>query len=142
MSPAPVTVRLDPRRLEQLKAISEALNLSSAAVIATLIRQKIDEGVIPAQIPGTIVRRTDDGVHIELFAGEGRTLSATSALRFCGAIREVVSGGPAIVNPGDGWAVVRQGAGFKITASFPGTLVSFPGDLALDLADLIEDTAK
>ena len=143
MTTAPVTVRLDPRRLEQLKAIGTALNLSSAGVIADLIRQKIADKVISPDIPGATVKRIGAGVLVELSPDHPHTYAPAHARKLAATIRELVSnGGSSIVDLGGGFAVLRQGSGYKIAAPFPGPEVSFPGDLALDLADLIEAAAE
>lgn len=143
MTTAPVTVRLDPRRLEQLKAIGSALNLSSAAVIAQLIREKIAEKVIASDIPGVTVKRVGDGVLVELSPGHPHTYTPAVALHLAATIRDlVIEGGASFVSIDGSFAVLRQGAGYKIAAPFPGPEVSFPGDLALDLADLIEAAAE
>jgi hypothetical protein len=143
LTTAPVTVRLDPRRLEQLKAIGSALNLSSTAVIAELIREKIAAKIIAPDIPGITVKRVEDGVLLELSPGHPRTYTAANALRLVATIRGLVTDGePSMVSLDGGFAVLRQGSGYKIAAPFPGPEISFPADLALDLADLIEAAAK
>jgi len=143
MTAAPVTVRLDPRRLEQLKAIATATSSTSAGVIAQFIRDKIEQGVIPQDIPGIVVHKVGDIVQIDLSKGYGKAYSFAAALQLAGTIRSVVEGGEAsTVNLDFGFAVLKQGTGFKIAAPFPGPEVSFPGDLAIDLADLIEEAAK
>jgi len=143
MSSAPVTVRLDPRRLEQLKAIAAASATTSTALIAELVRLKIAAGIIPAGIPGITVTRKAAGVVIELGADQRHTLTPDAACRFAKAIRAVVSGeSPSTILPNEQVAIFRQGSGFKIAAPYPSNGVAFPGDLAVDLADLIEEAAK
>ena len=143
MSSPPVTVRLDPRRLAQLKAIASAMDTTSTGVIADLIRTKIADGVIPAGIPGVTVSKKATGVSVELVEGERQLLKPEFAREFAKRIRGVVNGDDeSTVFPNEGVAVLRQGTGFKIAAPFPGAGVAFPGDLALDLADLIEEAAK
>lgn len=141
--PTPATMlRLDPRRLEQLKAVASASGTSSAALIGELIRGKIAAGVIPAGIPGVTISKTRSGINVELVEGEIKSLKPDFARAFANRIRAVVNGDDeSTVFPNEGVAVVRQGAGFKIAAPFPGKGVAFPADLALDLADLIEEAA-
>lgn len=143
MSAAPVTVRLDPRRLEQLKAIAIATGSTSAGVIARLIRDSVEKGIIPPAIPGATVTKVAQGVAIELSAGHGKTYPPNSAKLLANTIRAVVEDRQApTVNLDAEFAVLKQGTGFKIVAPFPGPEVSFPGDLAVDLADLIEEATK
>lgn len=143
MSSLPVTVRLDHRRLEQLKAIATATHSTSAGVIAQLVRDKIKQGVIPATIPGATITKVSKGVAIELSAGHRKVYTADAAKLLADTIRDVVDDRHApTVNLNANFAVLKQGTGFKIAAPFPGPEVSFPGDLAVDLADLIEEAAK
>lgn len=143
MSAASPMLRLDPRRLEQLKAIATATQSTSAGVIAQLVRDKIKQGVIPATIPGATVTKVAKGVAIELSAGHRRVYTADAAKLLADAIRDVVADRHApTVNLNASFAVLKQGTGFKIAAPFPGPEVSFPGDLAIDLADLIEEASK
>lgn len=143
MPAAPITVRLDPRRLEQLKAIAAASHSTSAGVIAQLIRDKIKQGVISPAIPGATVTKVRKGVAIELTEGHRQVYSDDAAIKLASTIRAVVEGEEAsTVNLDHHYAVLKQGTGFKIAAPFPGPEVSFPGDLAVDLADLIEKAAN
>ncbi|WP_457586104.1 hypothetical protein [Ensifer canadensis] len=147
MAQPPVTVRLDPRRLDQLKAIASAMNLTNAGAIAAFIREKIAAGVIPADIPGTSIRKVASGVVISLREGDETTMTEAGALKLAMTIREVVAGNaaPTTVNPGHNFSVQKQGTGLKVVLPFGGTkiedAVSFPPDLALDLADQIEKAA-
>ena len=143
MSASAINVRLDPRRLEQLKAIGSKLSLTSAGVIAQFIRTKIADGTIPADIPGVVVASVKGGVAIALTEGKRHVLSKQAASSLVMTIRSVVlNRGAPTVNLDYGYAVLKQGTGYKIAAPFPGAEVAFPGDLALDLADLIETAAK
>ena len=142
MPSAPVTVRLDPRRLEQLKAIALASGTTSTALIGEFVRSKIAAGVIPAGIPGVTVTKKASGVVVELGDGQRKTLKPEFARVFAARIREVVSGdADSTIFPNEAVAVMRQGSGFKIATPYPGQGVAFPGDLAVDLADLIETAA-
>lgn len=144
MSTAPINVRLDPRRLEQLKAIDTAMGLSNAAVISAMIREKIAAGVIPDAIPGIIVRNVPSGVSICLAADREQTFGHDGARALVGAIRGVVEGStaPTMISMDHNFMVQKQGTGFKIAIPFGDAGVSFPPDLMLDLADLIEKAAE
>jgi predicted DNA-binding ribbon-helix-helix protein len=138
----PVTVRLDHRRLEQLKAIAQAEGSSVADVVAQIIRTKIAEGVISSAIPGVTVQRVSEGVLIDLGEGKSVTYGSLSAREFANAIRTVVQGGSSIVSLDHHYGVVRQGTGIKIVAPFPGPEVAFPVSLAEDLANLVDEALK
>ncbi|WP_172125398.1 hypothetical protein [Devosia sp. 919] len=143
MSTASPMLRLDPRRLDQLKAIAAATGTTSTGVIAELIRANIAAGVIGPAIPGVTVTHTPTGVAISLNDNPRTVITHDFARRLAACIRGVVQGTeePTIF-PIEQVAVLRQGTGFKIVVPFPGSGVAFPGDLALDLADLIEGVAK
>jgi hypothetical protein len=147
MAQSPFLVRLDPRRLDQLKAIASAMNLTNAGAIAAFIREKVAAGVIPDTIPGTSIRKTDAGVVISLREGDETTMTVQGAQRLAATIREVVAGtaAPTMVNPGHNFGIQRQGTGLKVALPFGGVTfkdgVAFPPDLAIDLADQIEKAA-
>ena len=147
MAQPPITVRLDPRRLDQLKAIASAMNLSNAGAITAFIREKVAAGIIPATIPGTSICKTDAGVVISLREGEETTMTVHGAQRLAATIREIVDGTtqPTIINPAHNFGVQVRGTGLKVALPFGCTRfedgVVFPPDLALDLADQIEQVA-
>lgn len=142
MSTAPINVRLDYRRLEQLKAIGAVMGLSNAAVISTMIREKIAAGIIPATIPGTTVSKSHNGIALGVTENETKTFSREAALSLANTIRGVVSGteAPTMINLDHGFTVNKQGTGLRIVLSETNS-AAFPPDLALDLADLIEKVA-
>ena len=143
MTTAPINVRLDPRRLEQLRAIGAVMGLSNAGVISAMIREKIAAGIIPDIIPGITIRKTENGVAIGLHSTDVHPLTDEGARALVYAIRGVVNGStsPTLVNMDHVFMVQKQGTGFKIAIPFGSDGVAFPSDLALDLADLIERTA-
>lgn len=143
MSPSPITVRLDPRRLDQLKAIGTAMNLSNAGVIASMIREKIAAGIIPASIPGLVVKPVEGGVSIRIDENKAMTYSREAALELASTIRGVVNGSlPGTVNMNHDFAVLRKGTGFRIQVPFVSPDNSFPADLAEDFAGLIEKATE
>ena len=143
MSTAPINVRLDPRRLEQLKAIGAAMGLTNAGTIAAMIREKIVAGIIPATIPGTIVAKAQNGVSIAVSEDEPRILSREAALTLVDTIRGVLAGteSPTLISLDFNFTVNKQGTGLRIALSETDS-AAFPPDLALDLADLIEKVVK
>ncbi|MBZ9757848.1 hypothetical protein LB524_21410 [Mesorhizobium sp. ESP6-5] len=153
MKPSTNAVRLDPRRVEQLKAIGAKLGLSNAGVIARMIREQIEAGVIPDVIPGVTVRRLDDGVLIQIDDSQPSTVTFDTAGKIVEALRSVANGGGGVVElqPFDAsksFSVVRQGTGIKFQVPFHGPNAhhwndgpSFSPDLARDLAGVIEQAA-
>ena len=142
MSRQPVTVRLDPRRLEQLKAVALAEGSTVTEVITQIIRQKVAGGVIPSNIPGVVIKNHPNGLLLDIGNGKPSVISKGSVRKLVRSIREVVQGGSSIVSVDHGYAVLRQGSGIKIAAPFPGSEVPFPPSLADDFADLLEEAAK
>lgn len=142
MTSPPITIRLDPRRLEQLKAIAVVAGTTTTALIAELVRAKIAAGVIPNAIPGTSVERTNKGVRIQLAENAAHVFPIEQAKALAATIRDVVAGGSGVVSIGGNFSVLRQGTGYKIAAPIVSEGVSFPGDLAIDLAGIIEATAE
>lgn len=143
MSPASVMLRLPPRRLAQLKTLSAVLNLSLADTIGHMLRKEIAAGVIPAIIPGIIVQRAGDKVSVAIDDHPATLYSLESAREFAETIRAVVDGtaSPDTIKVGAWFRVQRVGIGFKIHLRMGGPEVTLSGDLARDLADLIEKAA-
>lgn len=137
-------IRLDPRRLEQLKMLAAALGVSNATAIGHLLREKIEAGVIPAGIPGVSVTSAAKGVCIGIDDAEPVTYSRDVAAEIAETLEAVGNGGPGVVNMDDNFAVVRQGVGIKVVLPLSGPTAkpfqfapSFPPDLVQDLAALI-----
>jgi len=138
----PDSLRISPRRLEQLNAIAKALDLSITEAIAHMIRKEVAAGTIPAGIPGFVVRKVGDDVSIQIDDGPEKTYSVEAARALAGTIRATVSGEPGVFSIQHGFSFIRIGRGYKLTAPLPGPEVSMTGDLALDLAGLIEDALE
>ena len=134
-------IGIPPRRLDQLKAIGTALNLSVADSIGHLIRREIAAGTIPDAIPGIVIRKAKDGVQITIDDGATKTLKRDGARRLAATIRDVLDGQPATENLDYGFAVLRRGTGIKIAVPSPGVEHSFSPDLARDLARLVDEAA-
>lgn len=134
-------IRVQNRRIDQLKAIAAARNISVADTIGHMIRQEVAAGTIPANIPGIIIKRADAGVSVQLDDGPVKVLSFKAAASLAGAIRGSVAGGGIITGPTFGYSIEPRGRGFKLYVPWPGEGVSLSGDLALDIADQIEQAA-
>ncbi|MCD1634540.1 hypothetical protein K7H91_12230 [Martelella mediterranea] len=132
------TIHVSPRRIDQLKAIAAARNTSVSDAIGHMIRKEIAEGTIPANIPGIVIKRTDAGVSVQLDDGPVKVMSVKSAVNLVEAIRDSVALGRKIVGPTCGYSIEPRGRGFKLFVPDPGEGISLSGDLALDIADQIE----
>jgi len=137
----PDSLRLSPRRLEQLQAIAGALNLSVTEAIAHMIRKEVAAGTIPAGVPGFNVSKEADGVAIQIDDGPAATYSAEGALALAATIRGTVDGEASVFSVKHGHSFIRVGRGFKLRVPLSGPEVSMTGDLALDLAEQIEQAA-
>lgn len=135
-------IGISPRRLDQLKAIGAALNLSLADSIGHMIRREIEAGTIPDTIPGIVIKSVKDGVRITIDDNAVKTFTSVGARSLVATIRDVIDGdGSSIVNLDYGFSVIRRGNGVKIAVPFPGVENSFSLDLARDFAQLVEDAA-
>ncbi len=142
------TIKLSPRRHDQLKAIGAALGLSVTDAIASMIREKIAAGTIPADIPGIIVQPVDGDVSITIDDAQPAIYSRDVARQIADALDSVADGGSGIVSMDHNYSVVKQGTGIKVSLPFSGANAvpfklapSFPADLAHDLAGLIRQAA-
>jgi hypothetical protein len=142
LSLPPVTVRLDHRRLAQLKNIAEAEGRTSTGVIAALIREKIATGVIPSDIPGIAIDRHGDELSLQIDGGKVIKMTTRHAAALVSTIRGVVNKGHRATSDMDfDFIVARIGSGISIQMPIGGEKHSFPPDLVADLADLIEKRA-
>lgn len=153
MSTTPATIKLSPRRHEQLRSIASTLGLSITDTIGHLVNKEIAAGTIPNTIPGIVVRRLDDCVLIRIDDNEPATVALDTARKIVEALRSVANGGSGVVElqPFDAsksFAVTKQGTGIKLQVPFHGPTAkkladapAFPADLAHDLAAVIEQTA-
>lgn len=143
MSPSSVMLRLPPRRFDQLKALAAALNMSLADTIGHLLRKEIAAGSIPGTIPGIVVARASDKVSVTVDDQPTVEFTTAHARDLAATIREVVdgSGTPDTIKAGAWFRVQRVGNGFKLHLRLGGPEVVLSGDLARDLADLIEKAA-
>lgn len=143
MSPASVMLRLPPRRLDQLKTLSAVLNLSLADTIGHMLRKEIAAGVIPGTIPGIVVERSVEKVSVAFDDQPAVSFTLDAARLFASTIRNVVAGAasPDTIQAGAWFRIQRVGNGFKVHLRMGGPEALLSGDLARDLADLIEKAA-
>lgn len=144
-------VRLDPRRLEQLRAIAQKLGTTNAGVISQIIRQHVAAGTIQADIPGIGIRKVAGGIAVSIDDGEPVMLRYEMARKVAASLRAAVETGNSTIEPFAevGYGVVKQGTGIKFMLPFTGTgsrsfenAISFPPDLAADLAGLFEKATQ
>ena len=142
MSPTSPMLRLPPRRLDQLKALSAALNLSLADTVGHLVRKEIAAGTIPDTIPGIVVKRAGDKVSVTVDDHPAVSYSFDTARKLATTIRAVIDGAPGEMNVMLNFGVIRRGTGMKLFLPLgsPETILS--PDLAGDLADLVDKAAR
>jgi hypothetical protein len=135
-------LRLPPRRLDQLKALSAALNLSLADTVGHLVRKEIAAGTIPDTIPGIVVKRVGDKVSVAVDDHSAASYSLDTARKLATTIRAVIDGAPGEMNVMLNFGVIRRGTGMKLFLPLGGPETILSPDLASDLADLIDKTAS
>lgn len=149
-SPTANTVRLDPRRLAQLKAVAEAIDTTSAGVLSQWLRSCVENGVIPADIPGIVIDKVPGGITIAIDGASPVTLDAEMAGKVVASLRLAIKTGAGTIEPAATvpYGVVKKGVGIRLMLPLAGNGVkqfeewpSFPVDLAEDLADQIEKAA-
>ncbi|WP_336813486.1 hypothetical protein [Bosea sp. MMO-172] len=146
-SPTANTVRLDPRRLAQLKAVAEAIDTTSAGVISQWLRSCVENGVIPADIPGIVIGKVEGGITIAIDGAEPVALDRDMAGKVVTSLRAAIDTGAGTIEPFAAvpYGVVKKGPGIRLMLPFYGTGAqkldnspSFPVDLAEDLVGQIE----
>lgn len=149
-SPTANTVRLDPRRLAQLKAVAEAIDTTSAGVISQWLRSCVENGVIGPEIPGITIDKVPAGLTVTIDDASPVTLDAEMAGKVVASLRLAIKTGAGTIEPAATvpYGVVKKGVGIRLMLPLAGNGVkqfeewpSFPVDLAEDLADLIEKAA-
>lgn len=141
------TIKLPAERLNQLKAIGAALDLSLADVIGRMIRAEIERGTISDVIPGIDIQRSALGVAVTFDSGEQHVLPDSAARRFADQItilaspsRPSVDGGMTDID--DDWQAVRIGNGIHIGFPSSGERKILSRDVARDVARLIKDASQ
>ena len=135
-------LRLPPRRLDQLKALSAVLNLSLADTVGHLVRKEIAAGTIPDTIPGIVVKRAGDKVVITVDDRATASYGLETARKLAVTIRAVVDVAPGEMNVMLNFGVIRRGGGMKLFFPLGGPETILSPDLASDLANLIEKAAS
>ncbi|WP_444665744.1 hypothetical protein [Cereibacter changlensis] len=145
-------LKLPNERGEQLRQIADAENKTVVDLITDFIRQKIAEGVIPADLPNVELETTEAGMNVALpgFAG---SLPAVEIPSFTAALRSMALKMP----PGSegskqrladfssaftGVKLKRMGAGVRLVSPITGKEYSLASSVAADLADQIERETK
>lgn len=151
MQPSLKSMRLPADRVEQLRQFADAIGggtLSEA--MGQLFKLAREQGLIEHNIPSVQINRFPDGIAIALRDGQTEGLSFGDATMIADQLRECVNGTDNGRKSADRepdseamWLVYRQGGtavGLAIPAASEPRLFSL--DLALELADLLEATAK
>jgi hypothetical protein len=136
-------VKVPPERLDQLKAIAAALDLSLSDTIGHLIRAEIAKGTIADAIPGAIIKRTKGGVRVQLGDQPVRTYTVANALSIAEMIRDVIEGKMGgWLNVDCDFRVELRGNGVVLYADTRGEPKIVSRDVARDIARLIEAAAR
>ena len=144
-------LKLPDERGAQLRLISEAEGKSVTGLIGEYIRSKVAAGVIPADLPNVVAKRTLAGLDLTLrgFAGSVPTneISAfMAALR--GATKLMSEGMVRKQWPIEGIAslsgikVKRMAQGVKLISPLSGQEYPLASGVAADLADQIESELR
>ncbi len=142
----PTQILLPDERAEQLKRFAESQGVTIADAVGLLIRDAIEAGKIPDELPGFKVTRRGNSVKIETGAWS-RTLTRDLAKSYADQIRAVTR---PVLTPGKGnpfmpipdLGVTRRGVGVKLVDQKSGTEKTIAPGVADDVARLIDRAAK
>lgn len=146
----PTHISLPNERVEQLRMIAKAKNITIPEVIAGYVRAEIEAGTIPAEIPGIDVTSTGPAIVIkagdftaEIPTAEGPTLA--DLLRDAGNVKadperkkRWLEGLAAL----SGIKVKRAGNGLKVVSPLTGREFALNLDVAADLGNQIGKKAE
>lgn len=137
-------IKLPSERVEQLRQLSENLNMSIADCIAMFIREQIEKGNLPDEVPGIIVERTDDKVTVD--AGAFRaSLTADLATGYAAKVRSMMLS-IAIPSKDNPFVpeldVVRRGTSIKLIDRASGAEKTLAPSVAEDFARVLAKYAS
>lgn len=142
----PTQILLPDERAEQLKRLAESQGVSIADAVGLLIRDAIEAGKIPDELPGFKVTRRGNSVKIDTGTWS-RTLTRDLAKSYANQIRAVTR--PVITSGRDNpfipltdLGVKRRGVGVKLVDQKSGTEKTVAPGIAEDIARLIDRAAK
>lgn len=135
-------VRLPRERVDQLRALSKALDIPISDVIGRMIRREIADGTIPSDIPGVQVALVGEMLSVQLEGGMAVSMTTDSAMGLADTLARVAKPGRReIVLDLDAGGVEIEHIGTAVRLKVGGTQKAFSRDVTRDIADLIADTA-
>ncbi|MBB2969807.1 hypothetical protein [Mesorhizobium sp. RMAD-H1] len=140
----PDFIKLPSERVEQLRQLSENLNMSIADCIAVFIREQIEKGNLEDRVPGITVERKGNSVTVD--TGAFRTsLTADLAKRYAAQVRAMVRpiSTPAKGNPFiPELDVARRGTSIKLIDRATGAAKTLAPSVAEDFVRVLEQSAS
>lgn len=146
------TIKLPRERVDQLKSLGEVWNLSVADVIAKMVNQQVEAGVISGDVPGVTVERQGDRFRLDMLNGwdrtfqkigselrEDRLLRAQELRQLAKSLRDsfdLPKGEPLLPTP-KGFDLSRRGRYLKLRDSITGSERTLPPSVAKDIAKQI-----
>ncbi len=142
-------LKMPDERGAQLKMIAEREGKTAVDVVSDMIRTKLAEHGIPADLPGVSIAKSDKTVRIEMPNFEGE-LSAIEAATLADRLRDASAGanaerkrrwleGAAALS---GIKVERMAQGVRLISPLTGQTYPLTFSVAADLADQIDRTVE
>lgn len=137
-------IKLPSERVEQLRQLSENLNMSIADCIAMFVREQIEKGNLPDEVPGITVERTNDKVTVNAGAFHV-SLTADLATGYAEKVRSLRQSiaAPSKDNPFvPELDVVRRGTSIKLINRANGAEKTLAPSVAEDFARVLAKYAS
>lgn len=139
-------IKLPAERVEQLRTLAKNLDMTIADCIAMFIREQIEKGNLPDEVPGiTVVRK---GEQIALDAGVfTSTMTKDLAKHYAAQVRQMVDpiATPSTSNPflpELKLDVARRGTSIKLIDTVSGAEKTLAPSVAKDFARVLSHSAK
>lgn len=139
-------IKLPAERVEQLRALAKNIDMTIADCIAMFIREQIEKGNLPDQVPGITILR--NGEQIALDAGAfTSTMTKDLAKHYAAQVRQMVdpTATPSTSNPflpELKLDVARRGTSIKLIDKASGAEKTLAPSVARDFARVLSHSAE
>lgn len=139
-------IKLPSERVEQLRMLAKALDMTIADCIAMFIREQITKGVLPDTVPGITIERKGESIALDTGSFK-RDITADLAKAYAAQVRGMLD---AIKTPAQGnpfltsakLDVAKRGTSLKLIDRSTGAEKTLAPSVAFDFARVLQQAGE